>query len=185
MTGRHIAIVGGGFSGTMLAARIAEAGMASTIIDRGARFWPGRRLFDAVRRRHLLNVRSSRMSAVEGRPGDFVDLAESALFPNGPHPKVLRPGGCMASMCRIRLAGVERRLSRSDHARRRRGRSGRGRWRATGGWIASSRPRRRRRWPPETRPRRRLRRARSRAGSSAIAWAPRQHWTQHRRRGRA
>lgn len=68
---RKVAIIGGGFSGAMLAARLAEAGVASTLIDRTRDFGPGvaySTLFD----RHLLNVRSNRMSAVEGRPDDFV-----------------------------------------------------------------------------------------------------------------
>jgi uncharacterized NAD(P)/FAD-binding protein YdhS len=68
---RTVAIVGGGFSGAMLAARLAEAGVASALIERTGDFGPGvaySTRFD----RHLLNVRSGRMSAVEARPDDFV-----------------------------------------------------------------------------------------------------------------
>lgn len=67
-----IAIVGGGFSGAMLAARLAERGVASTIVNRTADFGLGVAYstpFDG----HLLNVRSSRMSAVADRPDHFVD----------------------------------------------------------------------------------------------------------------
>lgn len=74
MTGtiQRVVIVGGGYSGAMLAARLAETGVASTIIDRTGDFGLGVAYstpFDG----HLLNVRANRMTAVEGRPDDFVD----------------------------------------------------------------------------------------------------------------
>lgn len=67
----RVAIVGGGFSGAILAARLAERGMASTLIDRGGDFGLGVAYatpFDA----HLLNVRSNRMSALDDDPDHFV-----------------------------------------------------------------------------------------------------------------
>ena len=70
MAGGRVAIVGGGFSGAMLAARLAERGVASSLIDRTGTFGPGVAYstgFDG----HLLNVRSGRMSAVEARPDHF------------------------------------------------------------------------------------------------------------------
>lgn len=73
---RKVAIIGGGFSGAMLAARLAEEGFSSALIDRTGEFGPGvaySTLFD----RHLLNVRSNRMSAIEGRPDDFVGWLET------------------------------------------------------------------------------------------------------------
>lgn len=75
MATRKVAIIGGGFSGAMLAARLAEAGVASALIERTGRFGAGvaySTLFD----RHLLNVRSNRMGAVEGRADDFVRWLE-------------------------------------------------------------------------------------------------------------
>ena len=69
---RHVAIVGGGFSGAMLAARLAEAGVRSSLIDRSGVFGPGL-AYSTPFEGHLLNVRADRMSAVEGRSGDFVD----------------------------------------------------------------------------------------------------------------
>ena len=69
---RHVAIIGGGFSGSMLAARLAEAGVRSTLIERTGGFGPGL-AYSTPFEGHLLNVRADRMSAVEGRPGDFVD----------------------------------------------------------------------------------------------------------------
>lgn len=69
---RHIAIIGGGFSGAMLAARLAEAGVRSSLIDRSGVFGPGL-AYSTPFEGHLLNVRADRMSAVEGRSGDFVE----------------------------------------------------------------------------------------------------------------
>ena len=83
---RHCAIIGGGFSGAMLAARLAEADIASTLIDRTGKFGLGVAYatpFDG----HLLNVRTNRMSAVEGRPNDFVEWLE------GGHPDQADPEG--------------------------------------------------------------------------------------------
>lgn len=68
----RIVIVGGGFSGAMLAARLAGRGQPSVVIGRDARFGRGV-AYSTPFEGHLLNVRSNRMSAVEGRPDDFVD----------------------------------------------------------------------------------------------------------------
>ena len=105
MTGRHIAIVGGGFSGAMLAARLAELGMASTVIDRGADVGLGVAYstpFDG----HLLNVRSNRMSAVEGRPDDFVQWLQ-AHQPDQAAPEGFAPRRLYGLYVQDRLAGVE------------------------------------------------------------------------------
>lgn len=69
---QRVAIVGGGFSGAMLAARLAERGIASSLVDRTGSFGPGL-AYSTPFEKHLLNVRADRMSAVEGRPADFVD----------------------------------------------------------------------------------------------------------------
>lgn len=83
---QRVTIIGGGFSGAMLAARLAEGGIASTLIDRGGDFGLGVAYstpFDG----HLLNVRSNRMTAIEGRPDDFVNwLADH-------HPDYASPDG--------------------------------------------------------------------------------------------
>lgn len=74
----RVAIVGGGFSGAMLAARLAERGAASALIDRTGVFGPGL-AYSTPFQGHLLNVRANRMSAVEGAPDDFADwLRDSA-----------------------------------------------------------------------------------------------------------
>jgi uncharacterized NAD(P)/FAD-binding protein YdhS len=81
-----IAIVGGGFSGTMLAARLAERGLASTVINRTADFGLGV-AYSTPFEGHLLNVRSSRMSAVADQPGHFVDWLKAN------HPDLADPDG--------------------------------------------------------------------------------------------
>jgi uncharacterized NAD(P)/FAD-binding protein YdhS len=67
-----VVIVGGGFSGAMLAARLAERGQASALIERGDAFGPGV-AYSTSNDAHRLNVRAGRMSAVVDRPADFVD----------------------------------------------------------------------------------------------------------------
>jgi uncharacterized NAD(P)/FAD-binding protein YdhS len=102
---RHVAIVGGGFSGAMLAARLAEAGVASTLIDRSGDFGLGVAYstgFDG----HLLNVRANRMSAVEGQPDDFVRWLE-AHHPDRADPESFAPRRLYGLYVRDRLAGVE------------------------------------------------------------------------------
>ncbi len=79
-------IVGGGFSGAMLAARLAERGMASTVVNRTPEFGLGVAYstpFDG----HLLNVRSSRMSALADQPRHLVDWLERH------HPDLADPDG--------------------------------------------------------------------------------------------
>jgi uncharacterized NAD(P)/FAD-binding protein YdhS len=105
MTGRHIAIVGGGFSGAMLAARLAESGIASTIIDRDADMGLGVAYstpFDG----HLLNVRSNRMSADEGRPDDFVQWLQ-AHHPDHAALEGFAPRRLYGLYVQDRMAGVE------------------------------------------------------------------------------
>jgi uncharacterized NAD(P)/FAD-binding protein YdhS len=69
---RDVAIVGGGFSGTMLAVHLARAeGMRVSLIERDGA--PGRGLaYAAANSNHLLNVRAERMSAYPEDPGHFV-----------------------------------------------------------------------------------------------------------------
>lgn len=102
---QRVAIVGGGFSGAMLAARLAEQGVASTVIDRSGEFGPGvaySTTFDG----HVLNVRSNRMSAVEDRPDDFVRWLE-ARHPDQADPDGFAPRRLYGLYLRDRLARVE------------------------------------------------------------------------------
>ncbi|WP_292085052.1 MULTISPECIES: FAD/NAD(P)-binding protein [unclassified Brevundimonas] len=86
-----VVIVGGGFSGAMLAARLAERGQASVLIERGEAFGPGV-AYSTTLPEHRLNVRSERMSAVVDRPRDFVDwleeCASSCADPEGFAPRL-------------------------------------------------------------------------------------------------
>lgn len=102
---QHVAIVGGGFSGAMLAARLAEAGVASTVIDRTGTFGTGVAYstpFDG----HLLNVRANRMTAVEGRPDDFVHWL-AANHPDRAAPEGFAPRRLYGLYVQERLARVD------------------------------------------------------------------------------
>lgn len=104
-TVQHVVIVGGGFSGAMLAARLAERGVASTLIDRSGRFGPGLAYatpFDG----HLLNVRANRMTAVEGRPDGFVQWL-AARHPDQADPEGFAPRRLYGLYVEDRLAAVE------------------------------------------------------------------------------
>lgn len=100
-----VLIVGGGFSGAMLAARLAERGVASRLIGRDPAFGLGV-AYSTPFEGHLLNVRSARMSAVEGRPGDFVDWLK-ANRPELADPDDFAPRKVYGDYVRARLAAVE------------------------------------------------------------------------------
>jgi uncharacterized NAD(P)/FAD-binding protein YdhS len=101
----QIVIIGGGFSGAMAAARLAERGVTSILIDAGGDFGLGVAYstpFDG----HLLNVRSNRMSAVEGRPDDFVHWL-GRHQPDHADPEGFAPRRLYGLYVQDRLAGVE------------------------------------------------------------------------------
>lgn len=100
-----VAIVGGGFSGAMLAARLAELGQASILIDRTGRFGLGV-AYSTPFEGHLLNVRSGRMSAIEARPDDFVRWLE-ANRPELADPHDFAPRAVYGRYVQARLAAVE------------------------------------------------------------------------------
>lgn len=102
---QRVAIIGGGYSGAMLAARLAERGIAATIIDRTGQFGLGVAYatpFDG----HLLNVRADRMSAVEGRPDDFVRWLQTH-HPDRADPESFAPRRLYGLYVQDRLAAVE------------------------------------------------------------------------------
>lgn len=102
---KRVAIVGGGFSGAMLAARLAEAGITSTLIDRTGTFGLGVAYstpFDG----HLLNVRSNRMSAIDDRPDDFVAWLKRH-HPDRADPEGFAPRRWYGQYVQDRLAEVE------------------------------------------------------------------------------
>ncbi len=72
-----VAIVGGGFSGTMMAAQLARHGLSVVLVECGGRAGQGTAYStrDAV---HLLNVPAAKMSAWPDRPDDFVAAGHDA-----------------------------------------------------------------------------------------------------------
>lgn len=101
----QIVIIGGGFSGAMAAARLAERGVASTLIDAGDDFGLGVAYstpFDG----HLLNVRSNRMSATDGRTDDFVDWL-GRNHPDRADPEGFAPRRLYGLYVQDRLRAVE------------------------------------------------------------------------------
>ena len=65
-----VAIIGGGFSGTILAAQLARRGIASVLIDGSGRMGRGV-AYSTTEPAHLLNVRAEGMSAWAGQPDHF------------------------------------------------------------------------------------------------------------------
>ena len=75
--GVDVAVVGGGFSGTMAAAQLAGRGLSVVLIEGGGR--EGRGVAYSTREAvHLLNVPAARMSAWPDRPDDFVNCGYDA-----------------------------------------------------------------------------------------------------------
>ena len=107
MAGRidRVAIVGGGFSGAMLAARLAEAGITSTLINRTPDFGLGV-AYSTPFEGHLLNVRSSRMSALADQPDHFVRWLEASA-PAYADPDGFAPRLIFGRYVQARLAEVE------------------------------------------------------------------------------
>ena len=71
-----VAIVGGGFSGTILAAQLARRGIASILIDGSGRMGRGV-AYSTTEPAHLLNVRAEGMSAWAGEPDHFARRFEA------------------------------------------------------------------------------------------------------------
>ena len=71
-----VAIVGGGFSGTILAAKLARRGIATVLIDGSGR--EGRGVaYSTTEPAHLLNVRAEGMSAWADDPSHFAQVFEA------------------------------------------------------------------------------------------------------------
>ncbi|WP_294173884.1 FAD/NAD(P)-binding protein [uncultured Sphingomonas sp.] len=68
--GLPVAIVGGGFSGTMTAVQLARRGVRSVLLDGGGRMHRGV-AYSTAEPAHLLNVPSGKMSAWPDRAGHF------------------------------------------------------------------------------------------------------------------
>lgn len=86
-TARKIAIIGAGFSGSILAVHLlrgCKPGDVIYLVEKSERFGPGL-AYSTGNARHLLNVRASNMSAFPEQPGHFVDWlsANRDLVPGG------------------------------------------------------------------------------------------------------
>jgi uncharacterized NAD(P)/FAD-binding protein YdhS len=71
-----VAIIGGGFSGTILAAQLARRGIASVLIDGSGRAGKGV-AYSTTEPAHLLNVQAEQMSAWASEPDHFALRFES------------------------------------------------------------------------------------------------------------
>ena len=71
-----VAIIGGGFSGTIIAAQLARRGVASALIEGTGRAAKGV-AYSTTEPAHLLNVRAEGMSAWAGDPGHFARRFEA------------------------------------------------------------------------------------------------------------
>ena len=69
-----VAIIGGGFSGTMLAAQLARRGIESLLVDGSGRIGRGT-AYSTAQPAHLLNIPAERMSAWPEDLADFENLA--------------------------------------------------------------------------------------------------------------
>ncbi len=71
---RHVAVIGGGFSGTLLAINLLrDGGVAVTLIERDAARLARGLAYGAAQAGHILNVRAANMSAFADEPDHFVD----------------------------------------------------------------------------------------------------------------
>ena len=86
-----VAIVGGGFSGTMLAAQLARRGIASLLIEKAGRAGEGT-AYSTRDPAHLLNLRTEQMSAWAEEPRHFDDWLRAKGFPTGAFVQRLRFG---------------------------------------------------------------------------------------------
>jgi len=73
LNGDHVAIIGGGFSGSLLAINLLRhEGPHATLIERRARQVARGVAYGTARREHLLNVRATNMSALPDDPDHFI-----------------------------------------------------------------------------------------------------------------
>lgn len=98
-----VLIVGGGFSGTMVAAELARRGVTSLIIEGGGREGRGT-AFSTSEDAHLLNVVAGRMGAWADKPGDFAETV--AAEGHGPEAYVPRRryGQYLSNILNVALA---------------------------------------------------------------------------------
>ncbi len=83
----QVAVVGGGFAGSMAAVQLARRGIAVVLIGRGTQIGKGA-AYSTDDAAHLLNIPAAKMSAWPDRPDDFVEAIADAGF--GPEDYVAR-----------------------------------------------------------------------------------------------
>ncbi|HEY0148732.1 MAG TPA: FAD/NAD(P)-binding protein [Allosphingosinicella sp.] len=79
---KTVAVVGGGYSGTILTAELARVGVATILVEQGERFAAGA-AYRTREDRHLLNVRARSMSAFAGDPEHFAKWVEAQGLGDG------------------------------------------------------------------------------------------------------
>lgn len=77
-----VVIVGGGFSGTMLAAELAQRGVSALLIEGADRAGRGT-AFSTPEAAHLLNIPAGKMGAWADRPDDFAEAVEAEGYGPG------------------------------------------------------------------------------------------------------
>jgi uncharacterized NAD(P)/FAD-binding protein YdhS len=77
LSGRHVAVIGGGYSGTLLAIHLLDRGARVTLVERADRLARGV-AYSTPYPDHLLNVRAAGMSAFPERADHFAAWAESS-----------------------------------------------------------------------------------------------------------
>ena len=122
-----VAIIGGGFSGTMVAAQLARKGIDAVLIDGSGRAGLGV-AYSTREPAHVLNVRAEVMSAWPDDLEHFVRLVEAG---RRHPPRLRRSGGSSGAICKAileeamatgRLRLVERQAISAEPRRRRAGR---------------------------------------------------------------
>ena len=82
MSGRRVAVVGGGYSGTLLSLHLLERGVQVTLIERADRLARGV-AYSTRHADHLLNVRAAGMSALPDSPDHFARWTEAEGLGDG------------------------------------------------------------------------------------------------------
>ena len=107
MTARDkpVLIIGGGFSGSMLAARLAERGCASVVIEKSPHKGLGV-AYSTAQDAHRLNVRANNMGALADKPGDFAEWL-AAHHPDHADPEGFAPRRIYGEYIQHRLTAVD------------------------------------------------------------------------------
>jgi uncharacterized NAD(P)/FAD-binding protein YdhS len=111
----RVVIIGGGYSGTMIAAELARRGIASTIVDGSSRQGQGT-AYSTGERAHLLNVIAAKMGAWADKPEHFAEEVEREYEPDAYVPR-RRYGEYLSSILNeARATGLVKLLSSDARA---------------------------------------------------------------------